>query len=43
MDFKLKYYRGNNLPTKKYLLNIIKNKLIYNNFIPDRIKLDNLS
>ena len=43
MDYKLKYYRGNNLLTKKYLLDIIKNKAVYSNYLPDGINLNNLS
>ena len=43
MDYKLKYYRGNNLLTKKYLVDIIKDKAIYSNYLPDGINLNNLS
>ena len=43
VDYKLKYYRCNDLLTKKFLINIIKDKPNYARYLPDGINLGNLT
>lgn len=42
-DFKLKYYRTENILTKKFLINIIKENPIYIRYLPDAVNLEKLS
>ena len=42
-DYKLNYFRSDKSLTKEFLLNIIRAKNVYNKFLPDNIKLENLS
>ena len=43
IDYKFKYYKNNSFLTKKFLLNIIKNNVIYSEYLPDGIDLNNIS
>lgn len=42
-DYKLKYYRTDNLLTKQHLINLINGNNIYSKYIPDYAKLNKLS
>ena len=42
-DFKLKFYRTENVLTKKFLINLIKENPIYIRYLPDAVNLDKLS
>ena len=42
-DFKLNYFKSDGSLTKDYLIKIIKSKPIYEKYLPDGIKHDNLS
>lgn len=42
-DYKLNYFRGDGSLTKQFLINIIKSKVEYERYLPDRIKYENLS
>lgn len=42
-DFKLSYFRGDGVLTKNFLIKIVKSKKDYEKFLPDEIKLENLS
>ena len=42
-DYKLGYFRGDGSLTKEFLINIVKSKVAYQNYLPDKIKLENLT
>ena len=42
-DYKLNYFRGDGALTKSFLINIIKSKVDYEKFLPDKTKYENLS
>ncbi len=42
-DFKLKYYRAENVLTKKFLINLIKENPVYIRYLPDAVNLEKLS
>ena len=42
-DYKLNYFRGDGELIKSFLINIIKSKVDYEKFLPDKIKYENLS
>ena len=38
----MEYFRGDGSLTKEFLINIIKSKIVYQKYLPDGIKLENL-
>ena len=42
-DYKLNYFRGDGSLTKDFLIKIVKSKIDYEKFIPNKIKYENLS
>lgn len=42
-DYKMKYYRSDNLLTKHHLVNLIKENNIYTRYLPDSVDLNKLS
>jgi len=42
-DYKLNYFRGDGSLTKGFLIKIVKSKIEYEKYIPNKIKYENLS
>ena len=42
-DYKIKYYRSENLLTKQFLIQLIKGNALYLKYLPNSINLDKLS
>jgi len=42
-DYKLGYFRGDGSLTKDFLIKIVKSKITYQKYLPDGIKLENLT
>ena len=42
-DYQLEFFREDGLLTKQFLIKIVKSKIIYKKYLPDKIKYESLS